>query len=139
MAYKDVQGTQIKLANVFELVERFVERRAAGHATRGETYQKYLIVGWRDLDTDEFFFVTLIPLKEGLTDYDKMVKGGKMLKDGSIKLPGFRMLGVLDKEAVDRIRALRDMPWKEKLGYTQMELREHLSDEPQRQKFFNHP
>lgn len=139
MAYKDIQGTQIKCANVFELIEKFVERRALGHATASETWQKYLIAGWRDLDTDEFFFCTLIPLKEGLTDYDKMMGISKKGRDGSIKLPGFRMLGILDKEAVARIKALRDMPWKEKLGYTQAEIRAHLTDEPDRQKFFNQP
>jgi len=139
MAYDRIPGTPIKCANVFELIEKFVERRAAGHATRGETYQQYLITGWRDLDTNEFFFCTLIPLKEGLTDYDKMMGISKKGRDGGVTLPGFRMLKHLDKEAVARIKAMRDMPWKEKLGYTQAEIRAHLTDEPDRQAFFNQP
>lgn len=138
MAYKDAGEHQIKLANAFELVEKFQERRAQGHATQEETYQKYLILGWRDLDTDEFFYITLWAVKESLSDLDVLLKEGRILEDGSLLLPGF-LTRVIKKEALDRMRVLKTMPWKEKLGHTQMEFREILRDLPGRQEFFNHP
>lgn len=67
MAFNDVEGKHTYFGrSIFELFKNFKESRDLGHDTMYQGYQKYIIFGFRDLETDEYFSVGKIAIQKTL-------------------------------------------------------------------------
>jgi len=69
MAYDDVDGPHTYFGrSIFKLFKKFKEKRDLGHDTMYQGYPKYIIFGFRDLETDEYFSVGKIAIQKTLKE-----------------------------------------------------------------------